>query len=145
MRVQADGQHGAQERKAARPMSNHGKAEAIYWEGRERTEAARYPCQLQCRFEIVLCCAMRAGFPGTAGSNCDTHFAPAQQEPSCAWADVWPKTSLSYVLCVQAGFARSLAIIALLSGFCRHLTLWEHCRTTSGACSGIQDLCWAQS
>ncbi|CAK0783873.1 hypothetical protein CVIRNUC_007073 [Coccomyxa viridis] len=38
---QADGQHGAQERKAARPSSNHGKAEAIYWEGRERAEAAR--------------------------------------------------------------------------------------------------------
>ena len=39
--LQAEGQHVGQERKAARPSSNHGKAEAIYWEGRERTEAIR--------------------------------------------------------------------------------------------------------
>lgn len=58
MRVQADGQHGAQERKAARPSSNHGKAEAIYWEGRERAEAARYPRQLHNGSQIVLCCAV---------------------------------------------------------------------------------------
>ena len=60
MRVQADGQHGAQERKAARPTSNHGKAEAIYWEGREKTEAARYQRQLP---KKVLCCAVRASLP----------------------------------------------------------------------------------
>ena len=60
MQIQADGQHGAKERKAARPTSNHGKAEAIYWEGRERTDAARCPCQLDCKLP---CGAVKAGFP----------------------------------------------------------------------------------
>ena len=115
MQVQADGQHGAQERKAARPSSNHGKAEAIYWEGRERAEAARYPCQLHNGSQIVLCCAVlchavRAGSPESALCTKVLLLVPSftpnmllQQKFNCAWANDQPKCTFSNVLCVQAG------------------------------------------
>ena len=113
MRVQADGQHGAQERKAARPSSNHGKAEAMT--GR----AARGPklpgTHASSTMDLrsccaVLCHAVRAGSPESALCTKVLLLVPSftpnmllQQKFTCAWADDQPKCTFSNVLCVQAG------------------------------------------